>query len=156
MAALLIVLNIILLANNVHGSVKKGVSLYPGLHLCDGFKVLNNMSWWYDWRMDLSFWHQKVSKVCPPSTDQSMPPHISMVKKYNNHTTIHIPWNTQYILGFNEPNHKDQADMTPQQAADAWPEIEKHSHGKPLVSPATAGMACTGTMNFSGYATVVE
>ncbi|XP_045209805.2 uncharacterized protein LOC123561474 [Mercenaria mercenaria] len=136
MALLLTVVNIILLANNVYGSVKKGVSLYPGLHLCDDFKVLNNMSWWYDWRMDLPFWHEKVSKVCPPSTDQSMPPHVPMIKVYNNHTVLNIPVDAPYILGFNEPNHKN---MTPQQAADAWPEIEKHSHGKPLVSPATAG-----------------
>ncbi|XP_045211137.2 uncharacterized protein LOC123562573 [Mercenaria mercenaria] len=93
------------------------------------------MSWWYDWSMDLSFWHEKVSKVCPPSTDQSMPPHIPMVKKYNNHTVLNIQGDALFILGFNEPHRHG---MTPQQAADAWPEIEKHSHGKLLVSPAPA------------------
>ncbi|XP_045211136.1 uncharacterized protein LOC123562572 [Mercenaria mercenaria] len=137
----LILLNVLLLANSVHGSRKKGVAAYPGNLLCDDFKVLNNMSWWYDWHMDMSFFNTKVASVCPPSTNQTMPPHIPMVKKYNNHTVLNIPADARYVLGFNEPNHAAQAGMTPQQAADAWPEIEKHSHGKPLVSPATAGMA---------------
>ena len=29
----------------------------------------------------------------------------------------------QTILGFNEPNQKEQADMTPQEAAVAWIEV---------------------------------
>ncbi|MDY0104075.1 MAG: glycosyl hydrolase [Lentimicrobium sp.] len=32
--------------------------------------------------------------------------------------------NVKYILGFNEPNFKSQARMTPTEAANAWPEIE--------------------------------
>ena len=67
----------------------------------------------------MDFWHKEVSSVCPHSTDQSKPPHIPMVKKYDNNTVIHIPWNAQFVLDFNEPNHKDQADMTPKEAADA-------------------------------------
>lgn len=45
---------------------------------------------------------------------------------------------TKYILGFNEPNLKDQCNMTPRQVADAWPRL-KHladSLGVDLVSPA--------------------
>lgn len=131
--------SLILLPCFVHGSVKKGVAAYPGGLLCDDFKVLNKMSWWYDWHTDLSFYNQKVSSVCPPGTDDAMPPRVPMVKKYNNHTQINIPMDAQFILGFNEPDHADQANMTPEQAAAAWPEIEKHSRGLPLVSPCTAG-----------------
>jgi hypothetical protein len=61
-----------------------------------------------------------------------------MVKLYNNHTHLNIPTDAEFILGFNEPDHVDQANMTPQQAADAWPELEKHANGRPLVSPATS------------------
>ena len=43
---LLLLLNILLLVNSVHGSMKKGVAAYPGSLLCDDFKALNNMSWW--------------------------------------------------------------------------------------------------------------
>lgn len=32
--------------------------------------------------------------------------------------------NVKYLLGFNEPNFKDQANMTPSQAAAKWPELE--------------------------------
>ncbi len=31
----------------------------------------------------------------------------------------------EYLLGFNEPNFKDQANMTPSQAAAKWPELEE-------------------------------
>lgn len=30
----------------------------------------------------------------------------------------------KYLLGFNEPNFKEQADMTPTQAANAWPSLQ--------------------------------
>jgi len=45
----------------------------------------------------------------------------------------------QYVLGFNEPDHHDQANLTPQQAADFWPEVVKIANGLPLVAPVTAG-----------------
>ena len=32
---------------------------------------------------------------------------------------------TRYLLGFNEPNFADQAAMTPQKAAEAWPKLER-------------------------------
>lgn len=32
--------------------------------------------------------------------------------------------NTKYLLGFNEPNFVKQANMTPQQAAEAWPAVQ--------------------------------
>lgn len=43
----------------------------------------------------------------------------------------------QYLLGFNEPNFLDQANMTPQQAADAWPEVQALAKelGLKLVAP---------------------
>lgn len=42
----------------------------------------------------------------------------------------------QYLLGFNEPDMRAQSDMTPEQAADLWPELE--STGLQLGSPAPA------------------
>ena len=90
--------------------------------------------------MDMSFFREKVVKGCP-HVQRTMPPHVPMVKKYNNHTVLHVQWKAPFVLGFNEPNHADQADMTPQEAADAWPEVEKHSHGSRLVSPVAAGKA---------------
>ncbi len=50
---------------------------------------------------------------------------------------------TRYLLGFNEPNFMEQANMTPAQAAQRWPELEAlaQQYGTALVSPA---------LNFSG------
>lgn len=46
--------------------------------------------------------------------------------------------NTKYLLGFNEPNFTAQANMTPQQAADAWPAVQALAKelGLKLVAPA--------------------
>lgn len=45
---------------------------------------------------------------------------------------------TKYLLGFNEPNFKAQANMTPQQAADAWPAVQALAKelGLKIVAPA--------------------
>ena len=49
-----------------------------------------------------------------------------------------LPAGAKYVLGFNEPNFKAQSDLSPQQAAAAWPQIQAHAKaaGIPLVSPA--------------------
>lgn len=45
---------------------------------------------------------------------------------------------TKYILGFNEPNFTNQANMTPQEAAEKWPDVQALAKelGLKLVSPA--------------------
>ena len=46
--------------------------------------------------------------------------------------------NVKYLLAFNEPNFKDQANMTPSQAAAAWPALQAiaDEYNLKLVSPA--------------------
>ncbi len=50
---------------------------------------------------------------------------------------------TKYLLGYNEPNFSAQSNMTPQQAATAWPRLEAIAaeYGLKLVAPA---------LNFTG------
>lgn len=50
----------------------------------------------------------------------------------NNHP------NVKYLLGFNEPNFVEQANLTPQQAADLWPRLEAiaEDYDLKLVAPA--------------------
>ncbi|XP_060603277.1 uncharacterized protein LOC132756272 [Ruditapes philippinarum] len=136
--ALWVLLALVSLSCKIEGSFKKGTCAYPGNLLCDDFKVLNNMSWWYDWSMDLSFYYDKVGQHCN-GTNRLVPKHVPMVKKYNNHTNLTIQTWGKFVLGFNEPDREAHGNMTPQQAADAWPEIEKNSHGAKLVSPAAGG-----------------
>ena len=49
--------------------------------------------------------------------------------------------NLSAVLGFNEPNHKQQADLSAQQAAAMWPRLERaaaNGDARVLVSPAAA------------------
>lgn len=49
-----------------------------------------------------------------------------------------IPDGSRFLLGFNEPNFFAQANLSAEQAAAAWPEVEAsaRSQGVPIVSPA--------------------
>lgn len=51
---------------------------------------------------------------------------------------MNISKDAQYVMGFNEPNHFEQSNITAKQAAFFWREIEEKSHGRPLVSPAAS------------------
>ena len=91
----------------------------------------------YDWHMDLTFYSEKVGQHCNGS-NRLVPKHVPMVNRYHNHTNLTIQTWGKFILGFNEPDRTKHANMTPQEAADAWPLIEQNSHGAKLVSPAVA------------------
>ena len=66
--------------------------------------------------------------------------HIPMIWGWRPHKDVPfgISSHAHYILGFNEPNHRSQSNMTAQEAATHWRELEKHTYGLPLVSPAAA------------------
>ena len=61
-----------------------------------------------------------------------------------------IPAGAKYLLGFNEPNFKSQANLTPQQAAADWPQVEALAKATsiPIVSPAVN--FCGSASNSSG------
>ncbi|XP_052785112.1 uncharacterized protein LOC128220664 [Mya arenaria] len=130
----------VILITCVSGSRKKGVAAYAPKLLCDDFKALSNISWWYDWSNNLDrYEHARTLNNCPPNTDMA-PMHVPMIKKmWKNGTHPTLTPGARYVLGYNEPNKADQADMTPKQAADFWPEVERLAAGLPLISPVTAG-----------------
>jgi hypothetical protein len=115
-------------------SYKRGVSY--GYHSTqDMQKASANISWWYNWATlpDAAIrGRYQVFNVdfVPMAWNSSS---INGVGNWaNQDTTI------KYILGFNEPNFKEQANMTPSQAANAWPSLQKiaQKHNLKLVSPA--------------------
>ena len=61
-----------------------------------------------------------------------------------------IPAGSTAVLGFNEPDFKAQSNLTPQQAAADWPQVEAlaKAQGIPLVSPAVN--FCGSAANPSG------
>jgi hypothetical protein len=82
------------------------------------------VSWWYNWAISGSGGAagiEFVPMVWGSSTIKSA-----------------LPAGAHYVLGFNEPNFKAQSDLSPQQAAADWPDIEAHAKaaGIPIVSPA--------------------
>ena len=68
------------------------------------------------------------------------------------HKLLNFSDDSRYVLGFNEPDHSDQAHLTPVQAAAEWKNLESKATGKILVSPAFTNIhwfdeffqACTG------------
>ncbi len=115
-------------------SFKRGVS-YGSHSAADMNTASAGISWWYNWGNQ---------------------PDASIRTTYSNYGVDYAPmaWNAagingvntwvsqdnrvKYILGFNEPNFKDQANMTPTQAAAAWPQLQAiaDKYGLKLVSPA--------------------
>ncbi|XP_060605779.1 uncharacterized protein LOC132758240 [Ruditapes philippinarum] len=131
------------LACTVQGSVKKGVVHWADSYECDDFKVLDNINWWYDFRMNLNYFHK--NDICTSSVDTYLYNYVPMVWGHWRDTVINLPEDSQqFVLGFNEPNHKKQSNMSPEKAAAAWKEVEKNSKGRKLVSPsaATCGDKC--------------
>ena len=90
------------------------------------------MTWYYDWGVE------------PPAVSQGQLSGIEWVPMaWNAPSNLtdfenRIPAGSLYLLGFNEPNFLSQANMTPAQAAAAWPGLEAvaASKGLKLVSPA--------------------
>jgi hypothetical protein len=94
------------------------------------------ISWWYNWGTQASGGDPSIEFV----------PMVWGGGAVNDA----LPTGASYVLGFNEPNFKSQANLTPQQAAAAWPTIEAHAKaaGIPLVSPAVN--FCGSPSNASG------
>jgi hypothetical protein len=82
------------------------------------------VSWWYDWG----------------SGPSGSAPGLEFVPMIWGRSGLNdsLPAGAKYVLGFNEPNFTSQANMTPAQAAAAWPTVQAKAKaaGIPLVSPA--------------------
>jgi len=93
-----------------------------------------SVTWYYDWGVE------------PPAVSQGQLSGIEWVPMcwgavYPGDVAgieARIPAGSRYLLGFNEPNFKSQANLTPAQAASMWPNLEKIAadKGLELVSPA--------------------
>lgn len=98
---------------------KKGVGLPKEHQDCIQVNDLGAY-WFYDWSptpLDCP-WGESVPMVW----GKSIPSFIS--------------GSSPYLLGFNEPDHADQSNLTPQEAAQLWQYIESYYPNKKLISPA--------------------
>src|SRR5690606_38972334 len=94
------------------------------------------VSWYYNW------FHQPESAVIHTYQNYNFD-YVPMAwngafDKEAMHAFLSTHPNVKYILGWNEPNFKDQANMTPTQAAAMWPDIEDlaDEFGLEIVGPA--------------------
>ena len=119
-------------------SPKRGVS-FNFAQLADyDFPLLGDaVSWYYDWSSVVpsetvdSYMEQYGIEFCPMIWNGSYDPE-------NIRTFCRTHPDAKYILAFNEPNLTDQANMTPSQAAEYWPEVKALAEelGMGLISPA--------------------
>ena len=116
---------------------------------------LSLYSWWYNWHVTPNHEQSPVEDHCSCSTGSCGPPpankvFVPMVWGYHEEDR---PWHDditdqvsdlyEVILGFNEPNHEDQANIPPEVAASAWLELQNlypdrvrrlANEGKPIIT----------------------
>ncbi len=111
----------------VAASVKKGVSTWN----FDGAgKALTDVraGWYYNWAV------HPDGVPTPPNVE--FVPMIWGAKFTDDATIARAKANGKVLLGFNEPDFPDQANMSPEQALDLWPKLA--ATGLRLGSPAVA------------------
>ena len=118
-------------------SEKRGVS-QNGFSYSEEVKALEpGVSWYYNWATSLNntelpfFTAETEIAFYPMCWNGNFDESVLM-----NYFELHP--NVKYLLGFNEPNFKAQANMTPAEAASIWPQLEKiaEKYDLELVAPA--------------------
>ena len=106
-------------------SSKKGVCFQKSTFNCGDFNVLNGMNWFYTWG-------KSGDMGCGRVEDNFVP--MLWNDAFDQPPSLPYP----VVLGFNEPNFGEQANMSPQRAAEAWIKIQAAYPDKELVAPAAA------------------
>lgn len=123
---------------------KRGVAY--GYHSQADMQALEpGVSWWYNWSTAPE---ASVAGVYKNLGVEFVP----MIWGNNFSGAQSIPSGARFLLGFNEPNFYSQANLTAQQAAQLWPQLEQiaAARGLALVSPAVnfCGGGCNQTDPF--------
>ncbi|CAG2234108.1 Thymocyte nuclear protein 1 [Mytilus edulis] len=90
---------------------------------------------WYDWQQSPD--HMHSHHHCPADVRAG---YVPMVNGKHFDRGINISANAHYLLGFNDPDRRDQANLSASQAAVMWKELEANAVGKILVSPAVSSL----------------
>lgn len=136
--ALLFILSLLLLGASGFSQTKsKKRGMAYGYHsVADMAAISNNVSWWYNWSISpdpkVASVYQDYGMDFVPMTWNGAFNEAGLRAYYSSHP------DAKYLLGFNEPNFKTQANMTPSQAAAVWPRLEKiaQDFGLKIVGPA--------------------
>lgn len=134
-AILLLILTIFLGANAK--SYKRGVSENSFSLEAEMLPLEPGVSWYYNWgNIPSPGYQNQVTNYdgmdyCPMCWNGNY--NLDNIRNY-----VKAHPQTKYLLGFNEPNFTNQANMTPAQAAEKWPEVVALAQelGLKLVAPA--------------------
>ena len=118
-------------------SPKRGVSQNGFTYAEEITALTPGVCWYYNWDEVPS---EIDMPVVGPGTDMEFCPMAwgSTFNEEELRTYLTEHPGVKYLLGFNEPNFKNQANMTPAQAAEIWPRLEAiaEEFGLGLVGPA--------------------
>ncbi|XP_060554499.1 uncharacterized protein LOC132715510 [Ruditapes philippinarum] len=133
-----------LVLSTTDGSVKKGYGIDLMAFKCGDLDALANISWWYNWDANLK---QIEEKSGCKIDEKYVPLFVPIIWGYNpswSPDRYSVDDRYDIVLGFNEPNHKSQSNLTAQEAADAWYIVEQEADNKKIASPAAArcGSGC--------------
>jgi PKD repeat protein len=132
-------------------SPKRGMA-YGNHSIADLNAVKPGISWWYNWS------DTPDAAIANYYTSQGVE-FVPMM--WNDSYTVanaiaNIPAGAKYLLAFNEPNFNMQANMTPAQAAAAWPKLEQIAAAKNLQIISAAAAYCGGSACIAGYTDPVK
>lgn len=127
---------------------KRGIA-YGHHSKADFAEIESRVSWWYNWTdrpdEDLRDGTYRTAGV----------EYVPMVwgASFDMSTVLsRMPEDSEWLLGFNEPNFGSQADISASMAASLWPDVEEiaNARGLSLVSPAVnfCGGDCQDTNPF--------
>lgn len=114
-------------------SYKRGLCVDNGKLTSDDLKQFTpGVSWYYNWGTSTATNYADANIIYVPMTWSGGYSKTDLKNFLQAHPDV------EYLLAFNEPNFKDQANMTPSQAAAAWPALEAiaDEFNLKLVSPA--------------------
>lgn len=104
-------------------SYKRGISQNSFTYPEEIVALTPGVCWHYNWGIVPN---STVADAEGPGTDMEFVPMAwnGNFNEANLRTYLTENPGVKYLLGFNEPNFKAQANMTPQEAADVWPRLE--------------------------------
>lgn len=132
-------------------SPKRGIAFGKN-STADLLALKPGISWWYNWgsspENDTNANYEAIGLEYVPMawngvSDADVQAFINRIKP-----------GAKYLLAFNEPNFNDGARMTPQEAVNAWANVEKIAAAKNL-EIVSASPAFNGPVNYGGYTSPV-
>ena len=132
-------------------SPKRGMA-YGSTSKADLDIVKPGISWWYNWSSQpdaaiKSYYSSQGIEFVPMMWNDSYTVANAIAQ---------IPSGTKYLLAYNEPNFNGEANMTPAQAAAAWPKLEQIASALNLQIISAAAAYCGGTACIPGYTDPVK